>query len=81
LQTKDISKKSQPIKFEGHRFAEKREIVFFVLHTNASEFSRERRPHFTDKYMKTKNLICGFLCESAILKFERLPLLASILSL
>ena len=44
------------MKFEGHRFAEKREIVLLVFDTNASEFSRERRLHFTDKYTKNKNL-------------------------
>ena len=29
---------------------------FLVFHTNASKFSRERRLHFTDKYMKNKTL-------------------------
>ena len=41
---------------EKHRFAEKREIVFLVFHTNVSKFSRKRRLHFTDKYMRNKNL-------------------------
>ena len=50
--------------------------MFLVFHTNASKFSREWRLHFTDKYMKNKILICGFLCKSTILKFDRLPLLA-----
>ena len=68
-------------KSEEHPFPEKREIVFLVFHTNASKFSREWRLHFTDKYMKNKILICGFLCKSTILKFDRLPLLASIFSL
>ena len=44
------------MKSEEHRFAENREIVFLVFHTNASKFSRERRLHFTDKYMRNNNL-------------------------
>ena len=44
------------MKSKEHRFAEKREIVFLVFHTNASKFSRERQLHFTDKYMRNKNL-------------------------
>ena len=47
LQTKDIL-------FEGHWFAEKREIVFLFFHTNVPKFSRKRRFHFTDRYMKNK---------------------------
>ena len=45
-----------PIKFEGFRLAEKREILFLVFHTNASKFSRERRLGFTGKYMENQNL-------------------------
>ena len=44
------------IKSEERQFAEKREIVFLVFHTNASKVSCERRRHFTDKYMRNKNL-------------------------
>ena len=55
LQTKDISQKGEAIKFEGNWFAEKREILLLVFHTNASKFSREQRLHFTDKYMKNEN--------------------------
>ena len=44
------------IKFEGHRFAKKREISLSVFRTNAYKFSCERRYHFTDKYMKNENL-------------------------
>jgi len=60
-----------PIKFEGFRLAEKREIVFLIFHANASKFSPEERLGSTDKYMKMKIFICGFLSETSFLKFDR----------
>ena len=65
-----------PIKFEGFRFAEKGEIMLLVFHSNASKNSSETRPGITDKYIKMKILICGFLTETTFLKFDRLTVLA-----